>query len=103
MSVSGSGVGFFLIFFIYFIIALPILILVAVFIKEFRQKLLIFSSTLSLLFLPSLYKEVRFTVENNIWGNAQLNGAIWLFFSITLLIILLIYFVLRKYSFFRFL
>ncbi|MDF2416550.1 hypothetical protein GWP85_03340 [Acinetobacter beijerinckii] len=96
MTVAGSGVGFFLIFFIYFVITLPMLILVAFFIKEFRQKLFIFSSLLSILFIPSLYKEVYFVVEKNIWESSQLLGIIWLFFSTILLIILLIHYVLRK-------
>ncbi|MGM1003354.1 hypothetical protein [Acinetobacter haemolyticus] len=69
MTVAGSGVGFFLIFFIYFVITLPMLILVAFFIKEFRQKLFIFSSLLSILFIPSLYKDVYFVVEK-IFGKA---------------------------------
>ncbi|QER39697.1 hypothetical protein F2A31_08220 [Acinetobacter suaedae] len=101
MSVAGSGVGFFLIFFIYFVITLPMLILVAFFIKEFRQKLFIFSSLLSILFIPSLYKDVYFVVEKNIWESSQLLGIIWLFFSTILLIILLIYYVLRKDHFFK--
>ncbi|ATZ67341.1 hypothetical protein BSR56_08220 [Acinetobacter haemolyticus] len=101
MTVAGSGVGFFLIFFIYFVITLPMLILVAFFIKEFRQKLFIFSSLLSILFIPSLYKDVYFVVEKNIWESYQLLGIIWLFFSTILLIILLIYYVLRKDHFFK--
>ncbi|EFF82604.1 hypothetical protein [Acinetobacter haemolyticus] len=101
MTVAGSGVGFFLIFFIYFVITLPMLILVAFFIKEFRQKLFIFSSLLSILFIPSLYKDVYFVVEKNIWESSQLLGIIWLFFSTILLIILLIYYVLRKDHFFK--
>lgn len=101
MTVAGSGVGFFLIFFIYFVITLPMLILVAFFIKEFRQKLFIFSSLLSILFIPSLYKNVYFVVEKNIWESSQLLGIIWLFFSTILLIILLIYYVLRKDHFFK--
>ncbi|APR70263.1 hypothetical protein [Acinetobacter haemolyticus] len=101
MTVAGSGVGFFLIFFIYFVITLPMLILVAFFIKEFRQKLFIFSSLLSILFIPSLYKDVYFVVEKNIWESYQLLGIIWLFFSTILLIILLIYYALRKDHFFK--
>ncbi len=77
------------------------LILVAFFIKEFRQKLFIFSSLLSILFIPSLYKDVYFVVEKNIWESSQLLGIIWLFFSTILLIILLIYYVLRKDHFFK--
>ncbi|RZF54654.1 hypothetical protein EXE30_05370 [Acinetobacter halotolerans] len=103
MSVAGSGVGFILIFFIYFVVTLPLLILVSFFIKALRQKLFIFSSILSILFIPSLYRNVHFAVENNIWGNAQLHGLIWLFFSTILLVILLIYYVLRKDHFFKFL
>lgn len=87
--------------FIYFVITLPMLILVAFFIKEFRQKLFIFSSLLSILFIPSLYKDVYFVVEKNIWESSQLLGIIWLFFSTILLIILLIYYVLRKDHFFK--
>jgi hypothetical protein len=98
MTVAGFGVGYILIYFICIIFILPISLIFSFFVKDFRISILRYSSFFAIFFIPVLWQGFKESFLNNLWGNSQIVGALWLFFSLASLFVLIFSFLIRGWA-----